>query len=475
MKYLFADFETSDSHINSLCILEGAFLLCDENFNELDRLEVKCRLRPTTLPSVGALLVNNVSPEMLSGANLSHHEAVMMIQKKLKQWEPFIIIGHNLVGFDLELWIRQCYKNLIPDVYQLKKLPNKVMDTLTLARASKIVKKDGLKCELSPKNSYLFKLESLCKENNIEHIGQHTAMGDVSANLRLGKLIKDLTPNVWDAGLMTGHKTEAEKRLKENLMLSHVAYFYGRPRLYLISHLFNHLLYGWSICFDLKHDPEPLFKLGYQDLQNAISKSPKFFRTIRTNKSEILLDPSYAMKDDAYTMQNSDVYEKRALAVKNNKNFIDLASRILADDAQQKQAISQPVLLPEERLYADNFPSKKDTNIMNLFHQKETWEERIKLAESFEQDKYNFFLKVLAYEEAPDKMPKSMYNEIHREFASRLNSLTGDEKWVTFGKFYSELDHYRDKFDREGNKEKLTLLDKYDKYIMDIQKKFEVA
>ena len=39
MKYLFADFETSDSHINSLCILEGAFLLCDENFNELDRLE----------------------------------------------------------------------------------------------------------------------------------------------------------------------------------------------------------------------------------------------------------------------------------------------------------------------------------------------------------------------------------------------------------------------------------------------------
>ena len=72
-------------------------------------------------------------------------------------------------------------------------------------------------------------------------------------------------------------------------------------------------------------------------------------------------------------------------------------------------------------------------------------------------------------------MPKSMYNEIHREFASRLNSLSGDEKWVTFGKFYSELDHYRDKFDREGNKEKLTLLDKYDKYIMDIQKKFEVA
>ena len=83
--------------------------------------------------------------------------------------------------------------------------------------------------------------------------------------------------------------------------------------------------------------------------------------------------------------------------------------------------------------------------------------------------------KVLVYEEAPEKMPKQMYNEIHREFAKRLNSMSGDEKWVTFGKFFSELDHYRDKFDREGNTEKLALLDKYDKYVIGIQKKFEVA
>ena len=475
MKYLFADFETSDSHVNSLCILEGAFILCDENFNELDRLEVKSRLRPTTLPSIGALLTNNVSVEMLSGANLSHHQAVMMIQKKLKQWEPFVIIGHNIVGFDLELWIRQCYKNLIPDVYQLKKLPNKVMDTLSLSRASKIVKKDGLQCELSEKNSFLFKLESLCKQNNITHIGKHSAIGDVEANLRLGKLIKDLTPNVWNDALLTAHKTDAEKRLKENLILSHVTYFYGRPRLYLLSHLLNHPAYGWGICFDLKVDPQPLFDLNYKDLQSAMSKAPKFFRTVRTNKSEILLDPSYAMKDDAYNAINPDVFKKRALALRNNKDFINLASQILADDAQQKQENIQTELLPEERLYADSFPSKKDVATMNQFHQRESWEDKIKLAESFEQEKYSFFLKVLAYEEAPEKMPKQMYNEIHREFAKRLNSMSGDEKWVTFGKFFSELDHYRDKFDREGNTEKLALLEKYDKYVIGIQKKFEVA
>ena len=59
------------------------------------------------------------------------------------------MIGHNLINFDAELWIRQCYKNLIPDVYQIKKLPNRMMDTLNISRASKIINNDSLKCELS--------------------------------------------------------------------------------------------------------------------------------------------------------------------------------------------------------------------------------------------------------------------------------------------------------------------------------------
>ena len=476
MKYLFGDFETSDSHVNSLCLLEGAFILVDENFNELDRLEVKCRLRPTTIPSIGALLTNNVSVEMLSGANLSHFEAVMMIQKKLKQWEPFVFIGHNIINFDLEVWIRQCYKNLIPDVYQLKKLPNKVMDTLNLARASKIVNENGLKCEVSEKNSYLFKLESLCEQNNITHVNKHTALGDVMSNVKLGQLIKEKTPVVWESGLMTSHKSEADKLINNNLLISHVAYFYGRARLYLLTHVFDHPAYpGWKICFDLRADPLPLFDLGYGELQNAMSKAPKFFRTLKTNKSEILLDHSYAIKDSAYAGFNPEVYIERAKAVKNNQNFKELAARIIADEAGQKRDNIQPQLLPEERLYADGFASPKDANIMNLFHEKKDWSDKIKLAESFEDEKYSFFLKVLAYEEAPDKMPKSMYNEIHREFARRLNSMSGDEKWMTFNRFYSELDHYREKFDREGNKEKLDLLDKYDKFVIGIQKKFEVA
>ena len=64
---------------------------------------------------------------------------------------------------------------------------------------------------------------------------------------------------------------------------------------------------------------------------------------------------------------------------------------------------------------------------------------KIKLVDSFEQEKYNFFFKSFSLRRSPDKIPKSIYNEIHREFARRLNSMNGDEKWVTFEDFIQNL------------------------------------
>ena len=119
------------------------------------------------------------------------------------------------------------------------------------------------------------------------------------------------------------------------------------------------------------------------------------------------------MKAEPYNQISPEILNKRADQVRTNKKFIELARTILSDEAQQKKEDSQPYSVPEQRLYLDGFPSEKDSKVMKLFHEKPTWEEKIKLADSFEQEKYSFFLKTLAYEEAPDKMPKSMYSDIH--------------------------------------------------------------
>ena len=106
---------------------------------------------------------------------------------------------------------------------------------------------------------------------------------------------------------------------------------------------------------------------------------------------------------------------------------------------------------------------------MTKFHETD-WNEKVKFIDKFDNPNLSFFAKVLAYEESPDSLPKSIYNEVHREFAKRLLS-TNDEKWATTAKFYSEVDYLRGKY--SSDKERLTLLDDYNQYVMDIQKKFE--
>ena len=80
----------------------------------------------------------------------------------------------------------------------------------------------------------------------------------------------------------------------------------------------------------------------------------------------------------------------------------------------------------------------------------------------------------MIYEEAPEVLPKDIYNEIHREFAKRILS-TNSEKWATTSKFYSELDYLREKYTKSNDKDRLKLLDEYNQYVMDIQKRFENA
>ena len=169
MNYLVLDTETSSSSVNYLSFLQFASCLFDERFREIDgtRFNVRCRIRPTVVPNIGALLANSIRVPMLQGANLSHHDAVMQIHTYINKVSPVTALGHNIISFDLEAYIRQLYKNLIPDVYYLKKKPNLVMDTLNLARASKLVDDKNLKCEISPKGSFLFLM--LCIQDlNIE-------------------------------------------------------------------------------------------------------------------------------------------------------------------------------------------------------------------------------------------------------------------------------------------------------------------
>ena len=112
MNYIFYDFETSGRNSDWDQILQLGAILTNDKFEEIDRFETKCYLKPGHIPSAQALMVNNITVKDLMSTNLSHYELIMQIEKKFKSWGPAIFIGYNSLNFDEEFLRKSFFKNL---------------------------------------------------------------------------------------------------------------------------------------------------------------------------------------------------------------------------------------------------------------------------------------------------------------------------------------------------------------------------
>ena len=65
MAFIFYDTETTGISTSFDQILQFAAILTDDDLNELDRFEIRCRILPWVVPSPRALLTTGVTPDML--------------------------------------------------------------------------------------------------------------------------------------------------------------------------------------------------------------------------------------------------------------------------------------------------------------------------------------------------------------------------------------------------------------------------
>ena len=202
-----------------------------------------------------------------------------------------------------------------------------------------------------------------------------------------------------------------------------------------------------------------------------MKKSPKFLRTIRTNKAPIILDKSYAMKIEPYNAIGESLIKKRAELVKNNEKFSQKILTALREIAEEKeQSKSQEDIYAEESIYT-KFTSARDTNLFALWHAA-SWKDKLKMLDKFQDERLVGFGKKIIYQESPETLPQNMFKSVKREIAKRILS-EKKEKWWTCKEFYYECDNLRDKYANENDKEKLKFLDELNEFVMAIQKKYE--
>ena len=465
--FVFYDFETSSSNKYWGQIIQIGAILTNDNLEELDRFDARCRLSPGIIPEAMALIVNKSSPTMLKTSNLSHYEMIRQFVETLKRWGKATFIGYNSIDFDEE-FLRNTLFQTLEYAYLTSTNGNKRGDLLNLARAANLYYPNTLKNSISDKGNAVYKLDQMAPLNGIEHSDAHSAIGDVIATLGIAKIIAKKAPSVWKASLCTTNKDETLKIVKNELYFCTNEYFYGKSRPYVQAYVCQHPRFQWPKCFDLKHDPQIYLNMPIADLKVAMGKNPKFLRTIRHNKHPIIMNPSYGNEFDEYKMIGAEKLASRAKLIKDNTKFAEKISQILQDEVEEKeQTKSQEDIYEEESIYT-KFTSNEDNKLMPEFH-KADWDKKLSVLGKIKDERLHYFGRRLIYEERPEVLPKEEYKQIRATIAKRLLS-TNNEKWNTISRTYSEIDTLREKFEREGKSENLTILDDINAYVEEMEK-----
>ena len=418
--FIFYDFETSSSNKYWGQIIQIGAMLTNDNLEELDRFDVRCRLSPGIIPECMALIVNKSSPKMLKNSNLSHYEMIRQFVDTLKKWGKATYVGFNSIEFDEE-FLRCTLFQTLEYPYITSTNGNTRGDVLSLARAANLYYPKTLKNSVNKKGNDVYKLDDMAPLNGIEHGNAHSAIGDVLATVGIAKLIENNAPNVWKASLLTIDKNQSLELIKKELFFCTNEYFYGKSRPYVQTFICQHPQYKWPLCFDLKHDPSTYLAMSIQDLTSAMKKQPKFIRTIRHNKHPIIMNPSYGDKFDEYKIIGTAKLQARAELVRENKEFAEKITSIKLSEAEEKeQSKSQEDLYNEESIYA-KFTSTEDNKIMPEFHTAE-WDKKLSILSKFKDERLQYFGKKLLYMEKPEMLNREDYNIIHKDTARKLLS-----------------------------------------------------
>ncbi len=461
-KIIFYDLETTGRSAYWDQIIQIAAICTDEHLNVLDEMNLIGKLNSFSVPDPEALLVNKIPIDSIVKSNFSNYNLISEISHKFSEWGPATFIGYNSIKFDEEVIRNAFFKNLF-DPYLTVKNDNTRVDLLDITRIANFFYPNKIKSLLNEKGSVIMKLESIAHTNGIKNFTAHDAMGDTYACLELARLIKNQIPELWDKSIMQNSKVQLEASIRSK-PFCYLESFFGKSKLFCLSFVGFHPKYKWALCFDLFEDPKKILDMNKSDIYAFLESSPKKIRKIKLNKSPILLDVEIKKTLDEYNVVSDDVLLERHNFISTNQEFKDKVLSCYNDIILDE---SQLDVYAEESIYK-KFVSISDNVLMKEFH-KADWNDKFVIMEKFKDERLKYFAEILIFEEQPNLLEKENFLKIKNHLKKRVMS-TNKERWVTIYDAYKKIDDLRVKYD--NNKENLFILEDVNKYIENLEKKF---
>lgn len=435
MSFVFYDTETTGTDTTFGQILQFAAVYTDDEFNELDRIEMRCRLMPHVVPAPGAMRVTRVPAAALSHAELpSHYQMISAIRQKLVEWSPAIFIGYNSLEFDEPLLRQAFYQSLYP-IYLTNTNGNRRTDALKIVQAASLFAPGVLDIPTGDRGQAVFKLERCAPANGFNHENAHDALADVFATIHLCRLVAERAPELWRSLLQFSAKAAASAFVQESEVFCLAEFFFGKASPLMVTSIGTGSDSGSGpFVYDLSVDPERLAQEPEDKLVARLNRSPKVVRRVRTNASPILMPPDAAPADLKALKLGIEELTRRAQYLKADPQ---LRGRLIgAVEASWEEKEPSPHV--EEQIH-DGFPSSADEKRLRRFHTV-PWEERPAILRELEDERLRLLAHRLIYMEAPHVLGAEWRDRMELEIAKRLLGTAQEPKWLTLPGAIEEAD-----------------------------------
>jgi len=433
-RFVFYDFETSVAKPAFDQALQFAAIVTDDNFNELDRMELRCQLSPHILPSPIALHVTGVRPGQLLNSNLMNQfEFAQRLQSLIKTWAPAVWIGYNSIQFDEEVMRHLFYQNLQPTIYATQRWGNSRLDAMKMIWAVYDKAPNVLIWPTNKNGLTSFKLDQLAPANGFITHNAHDAMGDTEAMIFVLEKIRSGAPSLYDQ-LVANNNKHHVKNLLGSFKPVEITLRFGasEPKTYVGcfcgSENGNPNRIGF---FDLTQDNAfDLINGSQKDIEDALSGSPKKIRTLALNRADTFTE--FEQADALHNLLCATIEE--------NHEFRSKVSQAMAD---QYSDGDQDDKLVEERIY-DGFVSPTDQDLLIQF-QSATWRARQELVSVMEDARLRQLGGRLIAFYAPELLNSEEKQKFSKYICNKWSEMDKDVSWTTMDKVQIDLIRLKDK------------------------------
>jgi exodeoxyribonuclease I len=433
MNYVFYDFETTGTNVRYDQFHQLGAILTNNNFEELDRVEIRCRLSDHIVPAPRALEVTKIPPSLLIDPSIdSFYQATLRLHKKFSDWGPATFVGYNSFSFDEEIMRQSFYQNLLPP-YLTNTNGNKRADALTLIKAIRSLNPNAMAFPLNDKGNPVLKLDQLAPINGFDHSNAHDAVSDVEATIFIVKLICERDPTLFKNIMGLGEKKRAKSIVEQNQIFALTQYHNGKVKnKFVIPLAHNPINESEIVLFDLEYEPEDYANQSVEDVIKAYKKSKRPYQKIKLNKQPLVFALGDLPKGILLPEIEPELLKQRKVSLE--KMLSLKQNNVSALENIQKEY--EGAIELEDQIYDGFFPPE-DVSLMKSFHIGSV-DKKLSIINNFKDRRSKGLANRIIFAEHPELLSKQT-RVVGEEWSNkRLTDNSG--AWRTVEQSISELD-----------------------------------